>query len=118
METKVIRSLVVLGVPGVALGIFFLLLRTFNFQFSQISNGWSAAIAILFLVIVGGVTFYTVHRWAPVRVSPDRAEASERVLLEQDGEIVTFEELLRSTTHDILKINAHSHPLGVVGEYL
>src|SRR5258708_3213616 len=65
METKFIRGLVVLGIPGVALGILYLLLKTFNFQFSQISQDWTAAIAILFLLIVGSITFYALHRWSP-----------------------------------------------------
>ena len=54
METKFIRVLVALGVPGVALGIFYLLLRGFGFQFETISPTWAAIIAIIFLVIVGG----------------------------------------------------------------
>lgn len=57
--------MVALGVPGVAFGVFFLLLRQFGFSFSTIGPVASAAIAILFLLIVGGVTFYTIHRWSP-----------------------------------------------------
>jgi hypothetical protein len=71
MESKIIRSLVVLGVPGVALGIFFLLLRQFNFSFATIEPTLAAVIAILFLVIVGSVTFYAIHRWAPQNTLPD-----------------------------------------------
>jgi hypothetical protein len=67
MESRLIRSLVSLGVPGVALGIFYLLLRRFNFQFSTIDPFWAAIIAILFLILVAGIIFYTLHRWAPVR---------------------------------------------------
>jgi hypothetical protein len=67
LESKILRVLVVLGVPGVALGVFYLLLRQFNFQFETISPTWSALIAILFLLIVGFVTFYTIHKWAPER---------------------------------------------------
>jgi hypothetical protein len=58
---------VALGVPGVALGMFYLLLRTFNFQFSSIDPTWAAIIAIFFLLIVGGITLYALHKWAPVR---------------------------------------------------
>ena len=91
MVTKFIRSLVALGVPGVALGIFYLLLRTFNFQFSQISPLWTAAIAVLFLLIVGVITFYALHRWSPDRAyhisdtssTPD-ARHPEAIILEID----------------------------------
>jgi hypothetical protein len=48
MEARIIRTLVSLGVPGVALGMFYLLLRPFNFQFSPIERTWAAIIAILF----------------------------------------------------------------------
>jgi len=33
MEVKLIRPLIVLGVPGVSLGFFYLLLRTLEFEF-------------------------------------------------------------------------------------
>ncbi|MBZ4220186.1 MAG: hypothetical protein LAC69_08430 [Chlorobium sp.] len=65
MESKIIKSLIVLGVPGVALGVFYLLLKSFNFRFSEIGGTFSALIAILFLLIVGGIVFYALHQWAP-----------------------------------------------------
>jgi hypothetical protein len=67
METKLIRILVVLGVPGVALGVFYLLLRQFNFRFDTIGPLWAAIIAVIFIFIVGSITFYAIHRWAPER---------------------------------------------------
>jgi hypothetical protein len=67
MESRVLKALVVLGVPGVALGVFYLLLRQFGFSFSTIGAGASAGIAVLFLVIVGGVILFALHRWAPQR---------------------------------------------------
>jgi hypothetical protein len=67
MESRVLKALVVLGVPGVALGVFYLLLRQFGFSFSTIGAGASAGIAVLFLVIIGGVILFALHRWAPQR---------------------------------------------------
>lgn len=72
MEYKIIRALVVLGVPGVALGVFYLLLRNFNFHFAIIDPTGAVIIAVLFLLIVGGITFYAIHRWAPQRNSARR----------------------------------------------
>ena len=63
METKLIRSLIVLGVPGVSLGVFYLLLRQFNFRFDNIEGKWAAIIAILFLLIVGGIVLYALSKW-------------------------------------------------------
>lgn len=67
METKFMRILVALGVPGVALGIFYLLLKSFHFQFSQVDAAWTAAIVIIFLLLVGGITLFALHRWSPIK---------------------------------------------------
>ncbi|NQT36780.1 MAG: hypothetical protein HQ581_04785, partial [Planctomycetes bacterium] len=69
METKLIRSLIVLGVPGVALGFFYLLLKKFDFEFEAVGPMWSAIVAIVFLLVVGAVTLYALRLWAPVRTS-------------------------------------------------
>jgi hypothetical protein len=65
MEISIIETLVVLGVPGVALGVFYLLLRSFGFKFSTISSTWAAIIAIVFLLVAGGITFYGLQQWSP-----------------------------------------------------
>lgn len=65
MELKLLKRLTVLGVPGVAFGVFYLLLRKFDFRFESIPPILSASIAILFLLVVGGVTVFALHRWAP-----------------------------------------------------
>ena len=67
METKFMRVLATLGIPGVALGIFYLLLKALNFQFSKVSATWTAAIVILFLLIVAIITLFALHRWSPVK---------------------------------------------------
>jgi hypothetical protein len=128
METKFIRALVSLGVPGVALGIFYLLLRRFNFRLSEISPTLTAMIAVLFLLIVGGITFYALYRWAPER--PQNKNITNKTTSEPKSEIkkiihefkieeevVTQEELLKTISHDVLKIKAHSHEVGVASEY-
>jgi hypothetical protein len=66
-ETKLIKVLTVLGVPGVALGVFYLLLKDFSFSFSEVPPSLSALIAILFIAVVGSVAIYALHRWSPVR---------------------------------------------------
>lgn len=117
METKFIRALVALGVPGVALGIFYLLLRAFSFQFSQVDATWTATIVIIFLLIVGAITFYALHRWAPER-TPSIPEKSSQVFeYKMDEETATYTEKLTSLALDVVKINAHTHYLGVAAEY-
>jgi len=65
MESRLLKILVVLGVPGVALGVFYLLLKQFGFEFSRIGSNASAIIAMTFLLLVGGITFFALHRWGP-----------------------------------------------------
>jgi hypothetical protein len=81
METKFIRVLATLGIPGVALGIFYLLLKAFKFQFAQVDGTWTAAIVILFLLVVGAITLFALHRWAPVRHTEPPVTRNENIPL-------------------------------------
>lgn len=77
MESRIIKSLVVLGVPGVALGVFYLLFKQFGFQFSTIGPTASAFIAILFILIIGGITFFALHRWTPPKTHSELDDTSK-----------------------------------------
>lgn len=116
-------------IPGVALGIFYLLLRMFNFKFSEITPTLTAVIAILSLLIVGGITFYVLYQWAPKKSlkkksnqekGPPEPTSNNTTIMHEfkiAEEIVLQEELLKSLSHDVLKINAHTHKVGVASEY-
>lgn len=67
MEYKIFKVAATLGVPGVALVIMYLLMKSFGFTFSTIDPVMSGAIAISFLIIVGGITSYALHLWRPHR---------------------------------------------------
>ncbi|MDR7024234.1 hypothetical protein [Pseudomonas peli] len=71
MDINFIRPLIALGIPGVALGIFYLLMKPQSFEFSKIDPTWSAIIVLCFLIITGAVTLYALHRWAPKTKSND-----------------------------------------------
>ncbi len=82
MELKLIKRLIVLGVPGVALGFFYLLLKGFDFDFQTIGPTWTAIIAIVFLLVVGSVTAYALRLWAPAKATtpappPDAPTSSQ-----------------------------------------
>ena len=77
MESRVLRTVATLGVPGVALGVFYLLLRGFGFDFAQIDRVWAAAIAIIFLVLAAGITAFALHLWRPNRSDFDSKPASD-----------------------------------------
>jgi hypothetical protein len=65
MEPRVLRVLVSLGVPGVALGIFYLLFRTFNWSFPQVPEAWVGPAVVLFMVLTFAIVFYALTLWRP-----------------------------------------------------
>jgi hypothetical protein len=126
METKLIKSLVGLGVPGVSLGIFYLLLRSLNFEFSTVGPVWTAAVVITFLLVVGGVTIFALHRWSPEQKQREPAAAKEDETTDEDSRTFTFrvgeEEVnfivkMKSLHADVVKVMAHTHQIGVAAEY-
>ena len=92
METKLIKILTPLGVPGVALGVFYLLLKGFGFNFSTIGPTWTAIIAILFLLVVGGVTVYALTKWDPAK-----NKGAQSIIVAQSEEI---KKRIESEIHD------------------
>ena len=123
VDSKFIRPLIALGVPGVALGIFYLLYNRFDFKLSQIDATWTVVVIITFMLVTAGVTVFALHRWAPQRDHADGATESTAAdksggsIITLKEEVVTYSELLLSRTQDVVKINAHSHHLGVMAEY-
>lgn len=128
MDSKFIKPLVTLGVPGVALGIFYLLLKSFNFEFSAVDSTWTVVIVILFLLIVGCVTLFALHRWSPqqnhgamtntaAEESKKENRTAEEFVYIVNEERITFEEKMISLEKDVVKIFAHTHSLGVSAEY-
>ena len=65
MESKVLKVAAALGVPGLALGVFYLLLKQFKFEFAMIPPTLAGIIVILFLLIVGGITLFALDRFKP-----------------------------------------------------
>src|SRR5207249_1229940 len=73
-ESRILSVLVSLGVPGVALGILYLLFRSFHWEFAQVPETWVAPIVILFMLIVGGIVFYALTLWRPNDRAAEEAE--------------------------------------------
>jgi len=117
MEAKFIRPLVALGIPGVALGVFYLLFRKFNFQFSQVDAAWTVVVVLLFILIAGGITFYALYRWAPTKIQESNKEREKPFEYKMGEETVTYTEKMTSLAFDVVKVNAHTHFLGVAAEY-
>jgi hypothetical protein len=58
-----------LGVPGLALGVFYMLFRRFHWKFPEVSQAWVGPILVLFMGISGGLIYSALEMWAPVRPS-------------------------------------------------
>ncbi len=63
MEDKIIKSLKSLGIPGIGLGIFYLLFDRFNWSFPQVPAVWTGPIVVLFLVLVFFITYKVIDVW-------------------------------------------------------
>jgi hypothetical protein len=88
LEAKFIKPLIALGIPGVALGVFYLLGNKFNFRFSEVSPVLSALVVVVFIVSITGVTIFALHRW-----SPQKNEAPEAASHDDKFDIISSEDL-------------------------
>ena len=61
------KVFVSLGVPGLALGVFYMLVRRFEWKFPAVPRKWVAPIIALFLVLTFGLVFTALVLWAPGR---------------------------------------------------
>ena len=63
------RIVVSLGVPGLALGVFYMLYKGAlqKWKFPQVPKRWVAPLVTLYLVLAAVVVLVAIHRWAPPR---------------------------------------------------
>jgi predicted membrane-bound mannosyltransferase len=71
-----LKRFAMFGVPGLALFVFLYLMDRFSWSFDQISGVWAAIIAILFIIVVAGVTLCAIY-WIGVRRA-DALQNAER----------------------------------------
>jgi hypothetical protein len=78
----------------------------------------SGFLVVLFWLIVGSVTAYALYRWR-ANATPKAQWTEYPTILELsfEGERVIMKELMHGATHDVIKIDAHIHHLGVAAEY-
>ncbi len=65
MESRLFKIFLSLGVPGLALGIFYMLFKTFNWSFPIVPTNWVGPIIILFMLLTSGIVFYALTLWKP-----------------------------------------------------
>jgi|SRR5271165_757743 len=54
-----------LGVPGLALGVFYMLFRTFKFSIPAVPKNYAGPIVVLFMLLIAGITFFALQKFAP-----------------------------------------------------
>jgi hypothetical protein len=64
-EIDLWKVFVSLGIPGLALGIFYMLFRQFRFNFPEIPRSWIGPIVVLFMLLSTAVVFYSLSLWGP-----------------------------------------------------
>lgn len=69
MELKVIQVVIGLGVPGLSLGIFYLLLKGLKWDLNKKGPRTMAA---LFMLLITSVTWYALYLYAPKPLQPYR----------------------------------------------
>lgn len=89
-EISLIKTLVALGVPGVALGIFYLLARRFEWKISRVPAKWAGPLALVFICVIGYVAIHAMNRFS----TPASATLHITVLdpegsLEDDAHVTT-----------------------------
>ncbi|MCP4744703.1 MAG: tetratricopeptide repeat protein, partial [Desulfobacteraceae bacterium] len=76
-EIKLWKVFTSLGVPGLALGVFYMLFRQFQWDIQPV---WAGPLAVLFMLLTAGLIFYTLTLYAPV----NRGSSSEETLSQND----------------------------------
>ncbi|MFL6237106.1 MAG: hypothetical protein ACJ76N_28510 [Thermoanaerobaculia bacterium] len=81
MELNILKVVVSLGVPGLALGVFFLLFRSFRWRLSPVPKEWAGPVIVLFMVLTSTVIFYALTLWAPNHPSSETFDPIAPVVL-------------------------------------
>lgn len=54
-----------LGVPGLALGVLYMLFKAFDWKLPQVPKVWVGPLMLVFMLIVGGIVFFALHKFGP-----------------------------------------------------
>lgn len=54
-----------LGVPGLALGVLYMLFRTFKIDLPKVPRVWGGPIVVMFMFLTSGLVFSALYMWKP-----------------------------------------------------
>lgn len=63
MDDRLWKTAAALGIPGLALAVFFSLYNKFGFTFAPVPSEWTGPIAVLFLVLTAAVVIIAIIRY-------------------------------------------------------
>jgi hypothetical protein len=106
------KAFISLGVPGLALGVFFMLFRTFNWRFPNVPRRWVGPIVVVFMLLSCGLIGYSLSLWSPkasetsVKIG-DGADVSGSIAGRDVGEQTAFGNAMsRNSVYEVRDSNA------------
>jgi hypothetical protein len=76
-EIELWKIAVSLGVPGLALGVFYMLFRSFHWRFPSVPQKWVAPIIVLFMLVTAGIVLTALILWAPSNDAPSPQDVKD-----------------------------------------
>jgi hypothetical protein len=76
-ETEVWKIFAGLGVPGLALGVLYMLFRAFDWKLPEVHKAWVGPLLLVFMLIVGGIVVFALHLWSPTTNNPNSSPSSQ-----------------------------------------
>ncbi|MCF6436244.1 hypothetical protein [Pseudoalteromonas sp. MMG022] len=121
MDLKLIELVIPLGVPGVALIVFYLISKKFDIKLSKLGKKTSAAFAFVFLLFVGGVVLTTLYFWKPIETT-SKNNIIERSYIKEskythNGEVTIIREIERNVQYDLIEVSSKNLIVGVFSVY-
>jgi hypothetical protein len=79
LDPTAIKIFATLGVPGLAIGIVYVLVKYWHFRLPQVPVGWAGPIVVLIVLVIAGLTYTVIDRvFPPVRVSASEKPQAEK----------------------------------------
>ena len=70
-----------LGIPGLALGTFYMLFKKYDWKFPAVPKSWVGPIFVLFLLAVWSTVLASLYLWSPDRKDGDTQGSSKQELV-------------------------------------
>lgn len=64
-EITMLKIFVTFGIPGLVLGVFFLIFRSFHWDFPKVPKQWVGPIIVIYLLLATIIIWHTLRLWSP-----------------------------------------------------